>query len=300
IQRLKPDVVVTIDAPGFNFRVAKALQGSGITLIHYVAPTVWAYKPQRAEKVAALFDQLIVLLPFEPPYFEKVGIPCTYVGHPVVEETVTGGDPLRFRKTHNIPKEAPLLCLLPGSRKGEIHRHLPVYSKTMSILKKQFPDLHCLVVTPPDIADYILDETKMWPVPLVVSSRLEDKAAAYAASNIALVKSGTAALELSLAEVPMIVTYRVNPISAWMLRRMLKVKCVNIVNLISGKQIIPELLQEECRPPKLAEAVSGLLRYEDMCEKQVAESREALTQLGLGTPPTPSERAAEVVLNAVK
>ncbi len=297
IQSLKPDIVITIDAPGFNFRVARKLKEQNFRgkLVHYVAPSVWAYKPERALKIAKIYDYLLCLLPFEPPYFDKVGLANRFVGHPIVEEPFIGGDGKLFRVTYNINPEAPILCLMPGSRHNELIRHTPIFKETAEQLQKSHPALRTVLITTHTLFPIIEKMIAHWQQkPIIITS--EARKEAYAASTLALAKSGTGTMELALAGVPMVITYRVHPLSAWMLRRMIKVNYVNLVNLILNKPAIPELLQESSTPANLAAALNALLSSETARKEQQAAMKEALAQLGFGTSPSPSEKAAEAVL----
>ncbi|MCH7943952.1 MAG: lipid-A-disaccharide synthase, partial [Proteobacteria bacterium] len=141
VRSLRPDAVITIDSPDFNFRVARKLKGLGIPIIHYVAPQVWAHRPGRAAKVADFLDHILALLPFEPPLFEAHGLPCTYVGHAIVEEGADGGDGPAFRRRHGIAADAPLIAALPGSRPGEVSRHLPIFGAALGKLAGGGPGL---------------------------------------------------------------------------------------------------------------------------------------------------------------
>lgn len=297
IRAKRPDAVVTIDSPGFTFRLARLLKGSGIPLIHYVAPTVWAYKPERAKTVAELFDLLLVLFPFEPPYFEAVGAPCRFVGHAIVEEWREKPDAGGFRRAYGIEEKQPLICLLPGSRVGELKRHLPVFRNALTQVASQRSGIKAMVLCLPHTRDLVTEETRNWPVPVTVISDQAERKAALAASDAALSKSGTISLELALADTPMITTYRVNPVSAWLLRRMLKSSYVNLINILVGKPVVPELLQERCNADELAVAMVALL------ENGGAEQRVAFAQareaIGMEWPATPSMRAAEAVMEAV-
>lgn len=296
----QPDVIVTIDVPGFNFRVVERLRKENFqsTFVHYVAPTVWAYKPQRAQLCAKLFDHMLLLLPFEPPYFTKVGLACTFVGHPVIAETPIG-DGATFRTKYNIAPETPLFCLLPGSRKGEVERHMPILAQTMTFLASQFPDLAMVAAVPKNVLPYIAPFFVGCPFRAVVTAEDEDKKNAIAASNIAIVKSGTVALEVAKAGIPMVVTYRVNPISARMLRRIVLTKFVNIVNILARREVIPELLQELCHPLMLASASAHLLTHTKHQQRQLTQAKAALNQMLLPDGTLPSDKAAQVVLGLV-
>lgn len=300
----RPDVVVTIDAPAFVFRVAKRLKrrpkGSMIPLIHYVAPQVWAWKPGRAREIAAFLDHLLALLPFEPPYFEAQGLACTFVGHPVVESGAAGGSGAQFRERHGVPPDVPLVCLLPGSRRGEVRRLLPVFASTLRLLAQSHPQMR--VVLPAvdalarDIEAEIASDAGGWPVPTYVVTGERARFDAFAAADVALAASGTVALELALARTPMVIAYRLHPITAFLARRVVKIRYVNLINLILGRQVVPELLLSECRPPRLAEEVVRLLDDPTARETQRTGFEEAVTALHADGS-TPSARAAAVVLS---
>lgn len=293
----RPDIIITIDSPGFNFRVIRALQDFPAKKIHYVAPTVWAYKPERAKKTAALFDHLLVLLPFEPPYFEAEGLRTSFIGHPAVRERKERQGGEHFRAAHHIPEEALLLGMMPGSRKGELARHLPVFREVAARLIPHFPNLHLLIPTPSHLIPILEAETRHWPLPVVLTSKAEEKMDAFSACDLALVKSGTVALEVAVAGVPMITTYRAHPISYYIIKRLAKVRYVNLINLILDKPLIPEYIQQDCTAEKLTAALEALLSDPAARAAQVAATRPALLALGLEQPQTPSSLAAEVVLN---
>ena len=297
----QPDILITIDSPGFCFRLVKQLRAHELKtkFLHYVAPTVWAYKPQRAEKCAALFDHLLVLLPFEPPYFEKAGLACTFIGHPVVAETPKG-DGGQFRQKYNLAADTPLLCLLPGSRKGEVERHMPLFAQVITLLARQFPNLALAVAVPHHVMPYVAPFFKNCPFRAVVMSNDEDKRGAMAAANLAIVKSGTVALEVAMNGAPMLVTYRVNALSARILRRMILTRYVNLINILANKDVIPELLQEMCTPTMIANAGAHLLAYPAAVARQKTEAAAQLAKLLPPAGQLPSELAAQVVLQLVE
>ncbi len=305
IIQLQPDVVVTIDAPAFCNRVARKIRKyeeansiaaeNRLKLIHYVAPTVWAYKPKRAEKIAKIYDHLMVLLPFEPPYFERVGLPCTFIGHPIVEEDMAGGDGTEFRKQNNIATNAPVLALMPGSRSGELKRLLPIFADTVKILAGTIPELSVVILSTRRFEQKLQDETADWPVKAIVVSDKTQKKHALAASDAALVKSGTGSLEVAIASVPMVVAYKVNGFSAWLLKRMIKVNYVNLANIILDKEVIPELLQEQCTAKNLSEKLQELLENKIARQSQLSQTTPALEQLS-HPDITPSIKAAQTVL----
>jgi lipid-A-disaccharide synthase len=299
VRAQRPDAVITIDAPGFCFRVAKRLKGAGIPLIHVVAPSVWAWKPGRAARIARFLDRLLVLLPFEPPYFTRHGLATDFIGHPAVE--APPGDGAGFRARHGIPAEAPLLCVLPGSRSGEVGRLIQPFADAVAILAREREGLRVVVPTVPGVAARVRAQT--WPVPAVVVEGAEAKRDAFAASTAALAASGTVALELGLAGVPAAVAYRVHPLTYQIVKRLVRVAHVNLVNLILDRPVVPELLQDNCRPDRLARAAGPLL--DDPAARAVqieagiaVGDRLGRAEMGAGGP-TPSERAAKIVLDLV-
>lgn len=298
VRAQRPAIVVTIDSPGFNFRLARRLKGLGVPLVHYVAPSVWAWRPGRAREVAGFLDHLMALLPFEPPYFEVEGLPTTFVGHPVVEIGLNRGDGIAFRRRHNIPAEVPVICALPGSRLSETKRLLPVFKRTIANLKDHTPDLHAVVPTVEHVSAQVTAAVKEWPVPAVVTVDKDEKADAFAASTVALAASGTVALELAMAGVPAVVAYRLNPISTWLSYLLVRVRFVNLVNIILDREAVPEFIREKCRSRPMAEALRHLLDDPGARRDQAEAVREVLAQLGFGGPP-PSERAAGVVLDVI-
>ena len=288
-----PDVVVTIDAPDFCFRVAKRLAGKGIPIVHYVAPSVWAWRPGRAKEVAALVDHVMCLLPFEPPYFTREGVDATFVGHSILESGADGGDGPAFRSRHNIPTNAPLLCVLPGSRHGEVSRLMGIFGETLRGVQNQIEGLHIVLPTISTVADHVRSESADWHNTLVVEGDSE-KYDAFAASDASLAASGTVSLELALAGVPTIIAYRMAWISAYIARKFVKLDYVSIINLILKREAMPELLLEDCTVEKLTPAVAGLLKSDQAQADQKAAFADALEQLSADDV-IPSDVAAQVV-----
>jgi lipid-A-disaccharide synthase len=247
--------------------------------------------------LARLVDRLLVLLPFEPPYFETYGLACSYVGHPALESRAAGGDGPGFKARIGIASGDPVLCLLPGSRAGEVDRLLPVYRETVALLAREVPRLRVVCAAAEAVAAQVTKEVAAWPVPVPVAAG-DARFDAMAASDVALAASGTVTLELAAAGVPMVVAYRMNPITAWVARRVVRVQYVNLINLTLGRGAIPELLLEECCPEALAGAVLRLLRDEGARRAQKAAMAEALRLLGAGGP-RPGLQAAKAVLGAI-
>ena len=294
IHARKPDVVVTIDSPGFNLRVLKQIRQ--FRRVHYVAPQVWAWKPKRVHEFPGLWDRLLCLLPFEPEWFAKHGIEGRFVGHPVLQSGAGDGDGARFRARHGLAPDAPVLILMPGSRRSEVPRLLPVFGETLALLSQRIPGLVPVVPVASAVAEAVRKATSAWKVQPVVVTGLDDKHDAYAAAAGALTKSGTSTLELALAGVPMAVTYRVNPITAAIARRMIKIPYVAMVNLLAGRALVPELLQEDCNPRRLAETVEQLLTDTGVAQAQRNGFRAVMESLRPASG-TPSDAAAQEVIS---
>lgn len=293
----KPDVVVTIDAPDFCFRVAKKIKGCGIPVVHYVAPSVWAWRAGRAKKVADLVDHVMCLLPFEPPYFESEGTQATFVGHSILESGADKGDGVAFRSRHAIPANIPLLALLPGSRKGEVSRLMPVFMETLVRLRKAFPTLHIVAPAAPGVAEMVRAALVDFPAGRVTVVEGEtEKYDAFAAADAALAASGTVSLELAMAGVPTVIAYRVQALTAAIARRLIKVPYVSIINILQQRAVMPEFLQEDCTSSKLTGAVSKLLGSPEARTAQANDIAAALAQLRAGEM-APSTAAARVVLS---
>ncbi len=295
IAALRPAVVVTIDSPGFTLRLLRRVAPTGIRRAHYVAPQVWAWRPGRMRHYPGLWDRLLCLLPFEPEFFAGYGLPATFVGHPVLESGADRGDAARFRARHAIPPEARVITVMPGSRRTETARLLPILGAALERLAGVVPNLRPVVPLADPVADPVRAATRNWAAePLLVTDQ-QDKYDAFAASAAALTKSGTSTLELALAGVPMLVTYRINPLSAALARRLLKVRHASLLNLLSGHELVPELLQEACTPARLADALHRLLSDPAAAAAQREGFHAVLDAL---RPPggLPSEAAAAAVL----
>jgi lipid-A-disaccharide synthase len=297
IARSRPDLAVTIDSPGFSLRLQRRLGPLATKRIHYVAPQVWAWRQDRASTLARDLDHLLALLPFEPPFFERFGLPCSFVGHPIVEEAGREGDGRHFRRRYDIPPDAPLLCLLPGSRRAEIGHHLPVLEHVVALLWRRFPRLRLVLPTLDGLAPVVRDLVARWDIPALVIEDRAERFDAYAASWVAIAASGTVALEVALAGLPMITIYRTGALTGWLARRMIRVPHVNLVNLILDRPAIPELLQEDCTPERIVDTAAWLLDDPGPREEQRAALAEAVARLGAAGDKPPSQRAAARVLD---
>ena len=299
LERERPDIIVTIDVPGFVLRVLKQLHANGRIrpkLIHYVAPTVWAYRPERAKIVAERYDHLLCLLPFEPPYFEKEGLATSYIGHEIAWWWKDRGDGAAFRAQHGIAADTPLLAVFPGSRNGEISRLWPTFKKTIERLKQDIPALEVVIQVPEGVLQIMRKRTSQWHVKAHLIPNTQDKKALFAAATAALAKSGTIGLECALAGLPSITTYKANPLSVYMLRRMIRVPYVNLANILAGKMVVPELLQEDCTPAKLSAALKPLLTDAAARRDQQEDLIRIAEMLGTADSRSPSEKAADIIV----
>ncbi len=291
----KPDMVLTIDSPGFSHAFIKRIKIK-TKKVHYVAPSVWAWKPGRVHKFKKHYDHILALLPFEPPYFEKVKLPCHFVGHSILESGADLGDGPYFRKQHQISPMAKLLTVLPGSRAGEVKRLLPVFKEAVEKLSLEIEGLHCVIPTVSHLKETIIEETKNWNVPVLTipSNDQKLKYDSMAAANVGLAASGTVALELALAKVPTVIAYKISPITHAMIRRFIKVDFGHLLNILAGKMIVPEYIQKDCTSQNLTSSLK-LLFTENMGKSQILNLEEQLKKLSVnGT--TPSVKAAETII----
>ncbi len=294
----RPDIVVTIDSPGFALRLLRRIAKLGLRRVHYVAPQVWAWREHRVREFPGLWDELLCLLPFEQAFFARHGITSRFVGHPVLQSGADRGHGAAFRARHGIGADAPVLVLMPGSRATEAPRLLPVFGAALALLVQDFPDLVAVVPSSPVVGAIVAKATAAWPVRPIVVTSVDEKHDAYAAAGAALTKSGTSTLELALARVPMAVTYRVNPITAALARRLIRVPHVAMVNLLAGREIVPELLQGDCTPAKLRGVVRTLLSDAAAAAAQ-REAFAAVMDVLKAPNGLPSEAAAEAVLRVL-
>ncbi len=294
----KPDALITIDSPDFCLRVAKIVKAqSNIKTIHYVAPSVWAWREGRAAKMARVIDHVLALLPFEPPLMQAAGMGCDFVGHPVVTEPqATPKQAQDFRSRQGI-NDAPLLLALPGSRRGEVERLMPVFGETIRQLQGDRPDLRIVLPAAPSVATRVQELATGWPTsPLLLDAAdLPEKRAAFAAADVALAASGTVSLELAAANTPMVIAYDMNCLSRLLIGRMLKVDTVTLVNLVSKTRVVPEFLGRNCVPDKIAPAVLEVL---DTPQAQQEAMAVTMKRLGRDQVP-PGLRAAKAVLQAL-
>ncbi|MEW6396630.1 MULTISPECIES: lipid-A-disaccharide synthase [unclassified Afipia] len=292
----RPDVLVIIDSPDFTHRVARRVRARdpSIPIVDYVSPTVWVWRPGRARKMRAYVDRLLAVLPFEPEVHRRLsGPPCTYVGHPLLDELGT----LRPDKQELARRSAapPLLLVLPGSRRSEIKRNMAIFGDTLRLLRAQGVAFEPVLPTVPGLLDSVRAAAADWPVqPRIVVSD-EDKKAAFRTARAALAKSGTVTLELALAGVPMVTAYRVTEIEAFIARRVIQTSSIILANLILGENVIPEFLQQDFTAENLAPALRDILEDTPARQRQV-DAFDRLEEIMSTGGKRPSELAADNVI----
>lgn len=298
----RPDVMITIDSPDFCLRVAKLVKAaSDIRTVHYVAPTVWAWRPGRADKMARVIDHVLALFPFEPPYMEAAGMDCDFVGHPVVAEPQpTAKDIAAFRTRHGLERADPLLLVLPGSRKGEIARMSGRLGASLAPVLARHPGLRVIVPAAGPVVEQVIAAVASWPVvPKVLDPRGRsvadfgvEKRAAFAAADAALATSGTVALELAAAATPMVSAFDLNWLSRIIVQRMVKIDTGNLVNIVTDTRHVPEFIGARCQPDLIAQGVLDVLADP---APQLDAMALTMQRLGLGGE-DPGLRAAKAVL----
>jgi lipid-A-disaccharide synthase len=296
-RRERPDIAVLIDSWGFTLRVAKALRRLDPTLllVKYVGPQVWAWRAGRAKTLAAVVDHLLATQTMDGPYYDAVGLPHTFVGNPAMQADLSHADGARLREHLAIPPEDPVLVVLPGSRRNEITRLMPPFEQAVMRLKAERETLHVIVPAADTVRDLVLARVAGWPFRAHVTEGEAEKFDAMKAGTLALAASGTVTTELALAGCPMVVGYKVDPPTAFVARIMVKLKWATLLNIAAGKEVVPEFIQEDCRPDALVAALSRLLDDPVLRQHQITEQNEALQLMGRGGP-DPAEVAAETVL----
>jgi lipid-A-disaccharide synthase len=299
----RPDVLITIDSPDFCLRVAKMVKAqSDIRTVHYVAPTVWAWRPGRAKKMAHMIDHVLALFPFEPPYMEAVGMDCDFVGHPAANAPrATDAEQVAFRVQHGLSDANPLVLVLPGSRQGEVARMGPVFGEALGALARTRPNLRVVVPAAPAVADAVTSIVANWPVEAVVidirnmdmEAGQAQKRAAFGAADVALATSGTVALELAAAGTPMVSAFDLSWLSRIIISRMVTTDTGCLINLVTDTRVVPEVIGHAFNAANVQSAMEGLLADPST---QAVEMERTMDLLGRGGE-DPGVRAARVVLD---
>lgn len=301
IETRQPDFVITVDFPDFNFILGHKLKRRGAFkghLVHYVAPTVWAWRPGRAKKIAQYLDGLICLLPFEPPYFEKHKLKSIFIGHPVTQENPLAGKGKRFREERQIPDNARIVGLFFGSREEELEKlHRPI-TEAAIYLHERFPDL---VVVMPSLPQFelnlnLLTQDLTCPKYLMLSND-QRKWDAFASMEAAIAVSGTVGLELAYADVPHVTVYKTSWLNWLLIRLLVKVKYAHLANIIVNEPVVPEFLQTGCKPEAIAAKIESILKGGEEKARQSAGFAKMRDLLGLDVADAPSDRAADFILS---
>lgn len=292
--RERPDVAVLIDSWGFTLRVAQRLRPLGIPVVKYVGPQVWASRPGRAKTAARWFDLLLTIHAFDAPAFEAAGLATRFVGDATLSLDFGGADPAAFRAQIGAGADQPILLVLPGSRPSEIDRVLPPFADAVARLTADRPDLKVVIPAAPTVAELVRARAGGWAH---VVEGAAAKLSAMKAATVALACSGTVTTELALAGCPMVVGYRLGPVTYAMLKPLIRTKYVTLFNIAAQDFVAPELIQSECNGPALAREVRARLEDANLRQRQVARQTEALVKMGRSAVGDPNEAAATAVLD---
>jgi len=301
IEHIKPDVVITIDSWSFSARIHKALRKRRLNIpqVHYVAPQVWAWKKKRAYTMHKYIDHLLTLFPYEPKYFTPHKLPTDFVGHPVIESGIIYGNKTDFKNRFNISEAKKIIALLPGSRKNEVVRLLPVFLNAAQKIYQKNPNYVFVIPTVRTVEDEVRNIIQNTDLPLITVTSENDRHDAFKASEFAIAASGTVALELAIINIPHIIAYRVSPLTAFFVRHFLKIQFVNLSNILLGREIVPELLQENCTEDKILYYFDKFLKKDDLYERQMTGFKKVQEILGLEEQ-TPSAIAADIIFRIIQ
>jgi lipid-A-disaccharide synthase len=304
ILKTKPDVIVTIDTPAFHRKLAQKLKGRNIDIpiIHYVAPQVWKWKPERAKELSSEIDHLLCILPFEPPYFKKHGLKSDFIGHPVIERIKKASKEKFFKKYKKLDDKV-ILTLLPGSRTNEIKRLIKPFLKAAENISKEIKNMKILIPTVPQLKPLIKKYTNKSKLNPTIITNKEDKFNAFKATHFAIAASGTVSLELGILNVPHLIAYKFNWITARMVKKLLKDPTASLVNILAGEHIIPEIMQDKCTPENLTKIAVAYLKNSALRKTTIIKMNKICDKL-YPNPKNknlmPSEKAAEIILKYVK
>ena len=300
--RERPDIAVLIDSWGFTLRVAHGLRRLRRTLplVKYVGPQVWASRPGRARTLARSVDHLLTIHGFDAPWFEREGLATTFVGNSTLARDVSAADPQRLRRHIGAADETPVLLVLPGSRPSEVSRLGPPFEDAVARLKTARPDLRVVVPAAPTVAGMLKASLATWRHPPDVVEGDALKLDAMAAATVALACSGSVTTELALLGCPMVVAYRVGPLTYRVLKRLVTARFITLFNIAAGEAVAPEFIQDDCTGERLAAALAERLDNPRLRRRQVQAQFEALDAMGRDPTLVPAERAADAVLGVLQ
>ncbi|POZ61819.1 lipid-A-disaccharide synthase [Chromobacterium alticapitis] len=294
----KPDVFIGIDAPDFNLALETALKKDGVPTVHYVSPSIWTWRPERIQKIGRAVNHVLCLFPMEPPLYRQASIPVTYVGHPLASEIPLEPDQAAMREQLGLPLDVPVFTLMPGSRRSELDYMAPVYLDTARLLLRQYPNAQFLVPLATratlDQFERMLYQFKARDLP--IRKLFGHAQMAMIASDVVLVTSGTATLEVALTKRPMVISYKLSALTYRLVKRKIKLPYVGLPNILCGRFVVPELLQKQATPQKLADEMIRL--YSDTAAR--AEMVKAFTELHLSLRQDTASRAARAVLEVAR
>ena len=293
----RPDIAVLIDSWGFSYLLARRLRRAlpDLPLVKYVAPQAWATRPGRAKALAETFDRLLSIIAFEVPLFEAAGVPTTFVGHPSLVSGQPKGDAARLRERIGAGPDDPILLILPGSRASEVQRLMPPFEEAVAMLKAERPSLQVVMAPAETVAAQVAARTTGWPVRAHLIEDAEGRRDVMAAADVALACSGTVTTELAVAGCPMVVAYRLGPISYRIAKRIVRIRFATLINIAADAAIAPELLQGACTGPELARELALRLDDPALRARQALAQTQALEALG-GRGPAPAIRATEAIV----
>lgn len=282
LETIKPDLLILVDYPGFNLRLAKfAKQELGIRILYYISPQIWAWKANRIETIRANIDNMAVILPFEKEIYQKAGVPVSFVGHPLVEKIQPCPDIEEARLDLNLPADKRIVAMLPGSRYNEIEKHMPILLETIKILSKQHANLHFVIPIAGSLKPELVKSYFQHQSDIPISFTLGKATDVVACSDCVVVASGTASLECALLEKPMCIIYKSSLISYIAAMKLIKVKYLGLCNLLKNEMIAPELLQYDCNAIELSRMVTELLTNSETINRMI--SRLKLLKLSLSS-----------------
>ena len=292
---LKPDVFIGIDAPDFNLSLEGKLKQAGIKTIHYVSPSVWAWKQKRVFKIKRNTNLILAFLPFEKAFYDKFDVPCRFIGHKMADDIPLEPDQTAMRQQLGLPVDCQCLALLPGSRHAEVTLLSEPFLKAAQLLRDKFPDLHIVVPLVNGKRRAEFEQIKAEIAPKLNLQLLDGHAReAMIASNAAILASGTVALECMLAKCPMVVGYKMKAFTFWLAKKLIKTPYVSLPNILAGKEIVPELLQHDCTPENIANHIVPLLKSDN------SELKATFLALHKQIRCNADEQAAQAVLDVLK
>ena len=251
-------VVVVIDAPGFNLPFARWAKQAGLTVVYYVSPQIWAWRQNRVHKVARRVEKMLTLFPFEVPFYAAAGVDAEYVGHPFLDRLPGLPDRGQAARALDLDESRPIVALLPGSRRREVEHLLDPMLAALSLIRDRLPEVQGVLPVAPTVSAAVGNAVSGYPGPLTIVE--QQSLAALCAADFALIASGTATLEAGLIGTPMVIVYRVSPLTAWLARRLLRVPHIGLINIVGGRQVVPELLQEAVTPRAMADCALSILQ----------------------------------------